>query len=306
MLRQMTTAALCLMLLGTAACDSVPPTITPGAPTQDVSATESALAEADPLRIELLNSEVAVGFERVAFRAYDQSGSPISTALDVEGTFSRVSELGENERVGQQVASGAAAYFGADMPSGGSWVVYSEFDSSGGWWFDVTAKQGDWLGRGRVELDVVGRSGMPRVGDSPPDAETPKIGPGITLADLTSDPDPIEALYTRSVADAKAEGKAAVVLFASPAHSDDPACAANLSRLKRAQADAGEGVVFVHVESRDLDDPEQLSQTARQWGLTGEPWTFIIGKRGFVGARVEGELSTVELDLLLENVQQQQ
>ena len=290
------------LLVGAVGCTASPPTVTPGPATEDPSGTETATAQAEPMTVEVLNTDVSVGFERVAFRLKDASGVPISTAASVEGTFNRVSQIAPDQRVAQKVASGEAAYFGSDLPSGGAWAVYSEFDASGPWWFDVTATVGDWTGAGRAEIDVTGKSATPRVGDPPP-ADTPKVGPDTPLASLTSDPDPLEALYTQSLADAKAAGKPAVVLFTSAKHCPESACAATLQQFKTAQANMGGQAVFAQVETHDLEDPTQLSDTAKAWGLTTEPWTFILSKRGFISARIEGELTANELQLLLEREQ---
>jgi hypothetical protein len=291
-----------VLLLGAVGCTTSPPTVTPAPATENPAGTETATAQAEPLTVEVVNTDVSVGFERVAFRLKDASGVPVSTAASVQGTFNRVSQIAPDQRVAQKVASGEAAYFGADLPSGGAWAVYSEFDASGPWWFDVTATVGDWTGAGRAEIDVNAKSGTPRVGDPPPSL-TPKIGPDTPLSSLTSDPDPLEALYTRSLADAKAAGKPAVVLFASAKHCPEPACEATLQQFKTAQANMGSQAVFVQVETHDLDDPSQLSETATAWGLTTEPWTFVLSKRGFITARIEGELTANELQLLLEREQ---
>lgn len=294
-----------VLALAAVACSGTPPTVTPSAPTEDVGATQTASAQAEPLTIEVLNDEVAVGFERVAFRILDAGGAPISAAADVQGTFNRVSQLSADQQMAQKVSSGTAFYFGEDLPSGGSWVVYSDFDASGPWWWDIVATRGDWRGQGRADVEVVAQSAAPRAGDRPPEANTPTLGPETDIAAITSDPEPLEALYETSLADAVAERTGAVVLFASPAHCDTPACAATLEELKQVQRTIGSQTTFIHVESRDLDNPDELSATARAWGLEDEPWTFVINKRGYIGARVKGELGATELQLLVETIMQQ-
>jgi len=291
-----------LALAAATACSSTPPTITPGPPTEDPLATETATALAEPLTVEVLNTEVAVAFERVTFRILDRNGLPISTSTEVEGVFHRVAELSPEQQLAQRVASGNAFYFGADMPSGGTWVVYSEFNASGTWWLEVFAKRGDWTGNGRGALEVVARSGMPVAGDRAPETDTPSAAAGLALDALTSDEQPLADLYAQPLADVLAAGRPAVVLFASPAHCEDPACAVTLGQFKTAHANMGSRAAFLHVESRDLDDPAALSATARAWGLEGEPWTFVVDGRGFVSARVQGELSASELQLLLDTL----
>ncbi|MFN2251294.1 MAG: TlpA family protein disulfide reductase, partial [Anaerolineae bacterium] len=152
---------------------------------------------------------------------------------------------------------------------------------------------------------VAGRIDTPRLGQTPPTTDTPKLTDGAALADLTSDPDPDEALYQMTVGEAIESGKPTLVLFASPGHCANEDCAATLAAVRRiARQKAGE-LNVIHIESRDLADPTQMSATAKAWGLPSEPWTFLFDNRGFLVARVEGPVEQVELGLLIDQMVKQ-
>ena len=56
------------------------------------------------------------------------------------------------------------------------------------------------------------------------------------------------------------------------------------------------GVRFIHVEVyKDNDPAKGYNRWMRQWGLTTEPWVFLVGRDGRVKAEFEGSVSVAEL-----------
>jgi hypothetical protein len=56
------------------------------------------------------------------------------------------------------------------------------------------------------------------------------------------------------------------------------------------------GVRFIHVEAyRDNDPRKGFNRWMQQWGLPGQPWTFLVGSDGHVKAKFEGSFSEAEL-----------
>jgi hypothetical protein len=135
------------------------------------------------------------------------------------------------------------------------------------------------------------------VGERPTVTDSP-VATG-DLAAVTSDPEPDPTLYAQSVGQAMASGKPTVIYFGSPAHCPTELCAASLAALKQVKAQFGDKVNFIHVETRDLKVPSQISATAQAWGLLSEPWTFALDKAGRVNTRIEGGLDADELSAVL-------
>jgi cytochrome oxidase Cu insertion factor (SCO1/SenC/PrrC family) len=115
---------------------------------------------------------------------------------------------------------------------------------------------------------------------------------------LTSDNNPLDALYATSLAEATENDKPSVVFLGSYAHCPTDLCRASLSALKSIQPRYADRVNFLHFETHDLADPEQFSAAYQAWGLSTEPWFFFLDKKGRVLSRVEGGLDSTELDLL--------
>lgn len=278
--------------LSLVACTS-PPTVTP-----EAGAEPTVDPNAETMTVEVLNTELAVGRERIAFRITDDEGSAVAQGAEVDTAFYRLlPDSGEAARA----ASGPAAYFGAGLPNGGSWVVYSPFDSSGEWGMEITARRPDgWSGHARFNVQVAAHPSTPREGEDPPFGDSPTAAPGTDLAAISGDPDPDPDLYAMSIAQAAASGRPTVIHFGSPGHCPNGICSASLKELKSVRSRFSDRVNFIHVETRDMADPSQPSVTAKAWGLPSEPWTFVLRKSGRVAWRMEGGLDAVELRLLLE------
>lgn len=288
-------AGVCVPVIGwaMAGCTADPPTVTPEPGTAFLTPDASAQA----MKIEIRNTELSVGLERVAFVLSDEGGTMIGPEATVTTEFYRLSPSGDNPVL---ASSGPAQYFGSGLPGGGSWVVYAPFDSSGEWGFGILANRPDGShGRSRFNVQVAARPAAPRVGQVPPFGDTPKAG--ADLAAVTSDTDPNSALYAQSITEAAASGRPTVVHFGSPAHCvTGEACQAALDQIKGAWALYQDRVNFVHVETHSLDDPATLSAAATAWGLPSEPWTFILDAHGRITVRAEGAVDQVELGLLID------
>ena len=100
-----------------------------------------------------------------------------------------------------------------------------------------------------------------------------------------------------SVAGSLAAHRPFVVTFATPRFCTSRVCGpvvdvvdAVRRRFER------RGVRFIHVEVFRANDPSKgLNRWMREWGLTSEPWTFLVGRDGRVKAEFQGSVSAAEL-----------
>ena len=108
-----------------------------------------------------------------------------------------------------------------------------------------------------------------------PKIDIPLLGDGDDAASITSDASPKKALYQIGLDEAFSNGKATVILFASPAHCDSDMCRASLNSLKSVSGSFSNDANFIHVESRNMDNPEGFSDAFEEWGLVSEPWFYF-------------------------------
>ncbi len=153
-----------------------------------------------------------------------------------------------------------------------------------------------------VAFQVKDRPATPAVGEAAPQSDTPTGADVDDLARISTDRNPDPAFYELSVADAVASGRPTVVVFATPRFCQTAICGPTLDTIKDYAAGRPD-VNFVHVEVfTNLDDPDNLEivPAVTEWGLTSEPWIFVVDEAGLVAARFEGVVAEEELDAALD------
>ncbi len=117
------------------------------------------------------------------------------------------------------------------------------------------------------------------------------------VASLTTERPPDRALLRYSVSGSLAAHRPFVVTFATPKYCTSRVCGPVVDVVEAvARRFAARGTRFIHVEVfRDNDPAKGLNRWMREWGLTSEPWTFLVGRDGRVKAEFQGSVSEAEL-----------
>lgn len=181
------------------------------------------------------------------------------------------------------------------------WVAYPELPTAGAWGLgaEITLADGT-VAQGQFAIQVKQSSTIPAIGNQPPASENRTIETEPDLAKLTSDPTPNEALYQMTVAEAMASGRPSVITFATPAFCQTDICAPVVDSVEAVYEEFGEEANFVHIEVYKLFDPLTIADEVTEWGLTSEPWTFVLDEEGAVVARLGGPVSPQEVTAALE------
>jgi hypothetical protein len=157
----------------------------------------------------------------------------------------------------------------------------------------------------RVRFEVAAQPASPALGEAPPPTAN-KMAPADAtaqdLAAITSDPAPDPQLYAMTVDDARASGRPTVVVFATPAYCQTELCGPIVDEIKQVKAEWGNRVNFIHIEVYDTFDPLVVSPIMASWGLSTEPWVFVLDADGNVSARLEGNVTAAELVPVLESL----
>lgn len=184
----------------------------------------------------------------------------------------------------------------------GLYVAQVEFDQPGEWGVEVTGTAGDQpLGTARTRFAVRDKAVTPAVGSPAPRSrnltrkdvdDIRKIDSGITPNDM----------HELSIAEAIEQHKPLVVLFASPGFCVTQTCAPQLGEVQRLKTKYGQEANFVHVEI--FKDPMARTpyETVVEWGLTSEPWVFLVDRNGLVAAKYEGPAPFDELEPALQRL----
>jgi hypothetical protein len=105
-----------------------------------------------------------------------------------------------------------------------------------------------------------------------------------------------------TVAEAINSKRPSVITFATPAFCQTRYCAPVVESVSRVHDTLADEVNFIHIEIYKETNPLVLADEVDEWGLTSEPWTFVLDNQGVVVARFGGPLSPQELTATLDNL----
>ena len=309
------TALLSLSLLATACSsdDQRPPTGPSGNPSGMVAVVASVdLYTGDPQRVDLGlvmpdNSFVSFGTVDVAFsllgdaaQASEQPG-PTATAVFVP-TYGMPDR--SSGPVVTQPDEGRGVYEATDVV----------FDTAGVWVAEVTADvEGLGPQTAQASFAVQEHPTLPAPGDrAQPTKNLTVHSKGVPLAAVDSRattkgaiPDP--ELHQWTIARAIAEGRPALVVFATPVFCVSRFCGPVTDMVEDLSGKYDDRAVFIHVEIwRDFKN-QVLNQAAVDWlwpqmpkGDLTEPWLFLIGADGTIVDRWSSMWSEREVETELE------
>lgn len=262
-------------------------------------------------------SEAVVGPNRLAIGLL-RNGSPVNDpAAKVK---LKIFDLTTNNPT--PLAEMAATYYGRGLPAG-IWVAYAAFDKPGNVGVEIQAQLPDQQQPSvrRYNLEIVGTSAAPQVGQPAIAAKTLTARDVPELAQLTSGADPDPALYQISLDEALKNGKPTAVLFATPNFCRTATCGPSVTVLSQLQKQYGTQINIIHTEvyrypfgdSAKLQTEsiakaqgENRAPTAEElraglsdamatWNLPSEPWLFLIDAKGVIVARYEGGITSEEM-----------
>ena len=148
------------------------------------------------------------------------------------------------------------------------------------------------------KLTVKRVTASPAIGSKAPRSRTPTLASDRgNIAKLTTRVPPDTALLRYSVAASIAAHKPFVLVFATPSLCESRTCGPVVDVVDAVRRRFAHGDIrFIHVEIYKNNDPAQgPNRWVRQWRLPGEPWTFLVGANGRIGAKFEGSVSVAEL-----------
>lgn len=249
-------------------------------------------------QLVLVPSELIVGPNRFAIGLIDPGKGMVHDA----SVHFRYFDLSDPSKPTVESEADATRYQTPD----GETTYYAqerEFKRAGDWGVEVHAQLPDG-----TAIDQ--RIGFRVVTDSPtlkPEAKAPALKTR-TAADVDNDlkklssaTTPNPAFYRVSLAQAIASGKPTVLLFATPAFCQTRMCGPAYDVVSAVQNKYSDAANFIHVEVYSgLPNPAsngfQLDVAMKGFGLTTEPWVFLIDKSGVITWRVEGPITEGEIE----------
>lgn len=284
------------LVLGFSACRPAPDPSPEAGGDLGAPATAAAGAGAPALEVAVASSDLAVGAERFAFGLMDDQGELVPDAR-LSLAFFRI----EGEQA-IEAGRAPARYFGAPAGAAGLYVAQTRFDRAGVWGLEVSGElaDGQALATQRLRFTVAGRSAGPSLGEKPPDIRQAVLEEGGDPRGLSTDPQPDPDFYRMTVAEAKRSGRPSLLIFATPGLCQSEICLPVMDEVKAIKARYKDRINVLHLEVyASLSEPGELSPAMKAWGLTTEPWVYLLDADGRVAARLEGWASAAEIEPLL-------
>ena len=250
----------------------------------------------DPSSIQLLipTNDFALDTPRVPLVLY-QGPNQVADAQQVTVT---AVDLSQETRPGVWTGE-ATSYSDYAVPY---WVVYPELPHPGQWGLHAEIVRDDGATTtAQAVIEVAETPQAPAVGGSVPASQNRTLATEPDIYKLTSAPEPNPVLYQMTVVEAIDSERPSVIVFATPAFCQTAVCAPVVDSVGAVQAELGDQANFIHLEIyKEFNPSLVLADEVEEWGLSSEPWTFIVDRDGRVAARLGGPISPRELTAVLE------
>ncbi len=282
--------------------------------------SEAALAKVKrDVDVVVINSQPAVGPTRLAFGLIANDGSLVQDATGSVRLYRLHGEEAEargehpltavslREESDHPHAAGIPASHPHD-PIATMYVANVELGQSDWWGAELSVRAGNkQYERLRARFFVAARSTVPAIGAPAPRTTQPVLRDVQSIAEIDSSVPPRPELHTLTIAEAITSGKPTLVAFATPAFCQTRFCGPVVENVVAPLAKEYAGRAhFIHVEPYRLADARAGRlvpiKEMEQWGLTSEPYLFVIDREGRVAAQFEGISEQQEVARALDRV----
>lgn len=179
------------------------------------------------------------------------------------------------------------------------YVAWLRLDRPGKYWLLAEPEGGAKKVQAIGNVVVAKTDPAPDIGDPAIASDTPTIAStNGDFSQLTTRTPPDESLVEHSVVDSIEANVPFVVTFSTPKFCSSRTCGPVVDVVEEvARRLEGNDVRFIHVEVFEGNDPAKgYNRWMQEWGLTTEPWTFLVDSTGKIVERYEGPVSVNELE----------
>ena len=260
---------------------------------------DEVLPDSSKGSVIVVNSDLAVGINRILFILLDSNGIPVRN-LGIPITFSFESETNKLELKQQ------ANFVNWPNSESGAYVSLIEFPVAGSWSMFVgpTNQDKDLLVKGL--LNIQKKSRTISIGDNVPSTYNKTKNDVSDIRSITSSNNPNLDLYSISVSDAVLNDRYSIVAFASPMYCQTSTCGPQVDVISNLNEKYKQTIDFIHIEvyERIYDKYGELTKVSispilDDWGIKSEPYTFVLSSNGEVMMKYEGFVTEKELETFI-------
>jgi hypothetical protein len=287
-----------------------------------VTAAADLIPEAgDGLQPLITTSELVVGENRFAFgllkagkllegadvklRLYDIDGGEAKLAAELKVPYQAVKNV-KQERSVHRHADGTKHVHGDDSSVRGLYVAQLSFARAGDWGVELLVSQANGAFEPvRFGVTVLDSPATPPVGSPAPRSRNLIASDVKDLRQIDTSQRPDPRLHQVRIADAIAQGKPQLVVFATPQFCTSRMCGPVVDIVRTLLPAYGKRVAFTHQEIWQDFAEKKLFSTVEEWHLRSEPWIFVLDRQGFIRAKFEGLVTASELETSLAEMSKQ-
>src|SRR5437870_3784167 len=221
-------------------------------------------AATDGLQVLLTTSELIVGQNRLAFgllkdgrllvdarvsvRLYAIEGEDARLVAETPARYHRLEVIEEGKRIHIH-PDGARHVHGDATDVQGIYVAHVTFQRSGTWGLEILAQSGSGaVESARLSVGALAVSLAPMVGTPAPRSRNRIASDVSDLRQIDSSDPPDPRLHRTRIADAIAQGKPQVIVFATPRYCTSRVCGPVVDIVRTLIPTYGDRVAFIHEE----------------------------------------------------------
>ena len=259
-----------------------------------------AAATSSQLQAQVVATEIVVGNQQRVPIGITDHNTPVTDATVHVRAFVL------NGNTGVFKGESDAPFKGQGLEGGGTYVAHLTFDKPGDWGVEITASRPNGThSTVRLPMNVIALPVVPGVGQPAPATRNPTAKDVADIETIDSGRPP-DDMHQLSIADAIAQHRPALVVFATPAFCMSRACGPEVKAVQSLEPAYRDRLAFIHVEIyRDFKpDPskKQVAQAVIDWRLQTEPWIFLIDSKGIIQARFEGPAAADEVKAAIDQL----
>ena len=282
------------------------------------AAAELTPEAGDGLQPLITTSELVVGENRFAFglqkagkllegadvklRLYDIDGGEAKLTAELKVPYQPAKTVRQDLSVHRH-ADGTEHIHGGDTSVRGLYVAQLSFARAGDWGVELLVSQaGGAFEPVRLAVTVLEVAATPTVGSAAPRSRNLIARDVKNLRQIDTSPRPDPRLHQVRIADAIAQGKPQLIVFATPQFCTSRMCGPVVDIVRTLLPTYGKRVAFVHQEIwQDFAD-KKVFPTVEEWRLFTEPWIFVVDGQGIIRGKFEGLVTARELEIALQQV----
>ena len=278
----------------------------------------AATGQAGEIQPLITTSELVVGMNRFAFgllkagkllegadvklRLYAIDGGEAKLAAELKVPYQAVKNVNQ-ERSLHRHPDGTEHVHGDDSNVRGLYIAPLSFARAGNWGIELFVSQANGVFEPvRLAVTVLDAPATPAVGSPAPRSRNLIARDVKDLREIDTSLKPDPRLHQVRIAEAIAQGKPQLIVFATPQFCTSRMCGPVVDIVRTLLPTYGKRVAFIHQEIWQDFAEKKMFSTVEEWRLDTEPWVFVVDGKGIIRAKFEGLVTVLEIEDALQQI----